>query len=286
LNHQGMRIKEIPIPTYYGNEICHVNGMKYARDVFKAVVRYKRTVRAIATYPEYAEYSVHYPLKESRFSSHDYFRRFAGSGHDILDVGCGEGYFAEELSAAGNKVVGVDLLAAPKCGHALEQYHQADLDAGLGNSVMAALGGRQFDRVLLQDVLEHLRSPEKLLQDCRPFVRPSGLLLVSVPNVANITVRPSLLFGRFNYQQRGILDKTHVRFFTRRTARKLISENGYEVVREKSTVMPVELAFGLSAQNPLMRLANLMLFLLTLLMPGLFGYQCIYAARPKGVGNA
>jgi len=281
LNHQGMRIKEIPIPTYYGNEICHVNGMKYARDVFKAVVRYKRTVRAVANYPEYAEYAVHYPLKESRFSSHDYFRRFAGKGHEILDVGCGEGYFAEELGEAGNKVVGVDLLAEPKCAHALEQYHQADLDAGLGDSVKAALNGRQFDRVLLQDVLEHLRSPEKMLRDCRPLVKPSGMLLVSVPNVANITVRLSLLFGRFNYQQRGILDKTHVRFFTRKTARKLIIENGYEIVREKSTVMPVELALGLSARNPLMRLANLMLYLLTLLLPGLFGYQSIYAARPK-----
>jgi 2-polyprenyl-3-methyl-5-hydroxy-6-metoxy-1,4-benzoquinol methylase len=282
LNHQGMRIKEIPIPTYYGNEICHVNGMKYAKDVFKAVLRYKRTVRAVATYPEYSEYAVHYPLKESRFSSHDYFRRFAGAGHEVLDVGCGEGYFARELSEANNKVVGVDLLAAPKCAEALDQYHQADLDSGLGEPVKAALNGRQFDRVLLQDVLEHLRFPERLLADCRPLVRPSGLLLVSVPNVANITVRLSLLLGRFNYQQRGILDKTHVRFFTRRTARKLISDNGYEVVKEKNTVMPVELAVGIPAKNPLMRLANLLLFLLTLLMPGLFGYQCVFVARPAG----
>jgi 2-polyprenyl-3-methyl-5-hydroxy-6-metoxy-1,4-benzoquinol methylase len=280
LNHQGMRIKEIPIPTYYGNEICHVNGMKYARDVFKAVVRYKQTVRAVATHPEYAEYAVHYPLKQSRHSSHDYFRQFAGSGHDVLDVGCGEGWFAEELAEAGNKVVGIDILAEPKRACSLDAYYQADLDAGLGDSVKAALNGQQFDRVLLQDVLEHLRFPENLLTDCRPLVRPSGLLLVSVPNVANITVRLSLLLGRFNYQQRGILDKTHVRFFTRKTARKLLVDNGYKVVREKSTVMPIELAFGLSAKNPFMRLANLMLFLLTLLLPGLFGYQCIYAVRP------
>ena len=280
LNHQGMRIKEIPIPTYYGNEICYVNGMKYARDVFKSVFRYKRTVRAVATYPEYAEYAVHYPLKESRFSSHDYFLRLTGKGHEVMDVGCGEGYFASQLVEEGNTVTGVDLLDSPRCRQALATYFKADLDTGLGDNVKSELSGRQFDRVLLQDVLEHLRFPQQLLQDCHGLVRSNGLLLVSVPNVANITIRLQLLLGRFNYQQRGILDKTHVRFFTRKTARQLIVENGYEIVSEKATVMPVELALGLPASNPLMRLANIMLYLLTMMMPGLFGYQCIFAARP------
>ena len=82
-------------------------------------------------------------------------------------------------------------------------------------------------------------------------------------------------------QQRGILDKTHLRFFTRRTARQLLVDNGYEIASEKTTVMPIELAFGLSAKNPLMRLANLVLFLLTMVLPGLFGYQCVFAARPR-----
>ena len=130
LHHQGFRIMRMPIPTYYGDEICYVNGMKYAKDVFKSVLRYKRTVRAVATYPEYAEYAVHYPLKESRFSSHDYFCRLTGKDHEVLDVGCGEGFFAKELSAAGNRVTGVDLLDVPKHAAALESYHKADLDCG------------------------------------------------------------------------------------------------------------------------------------------------------------
>src|ERR1022692_2869932 len=72
LNHQGLKIAEVPIPTYYGTEICYVNGMKYARDVFRAVRRYKQTCRSVARYPEFAEYFVHYPIKRSKSSSHDF----------------------------------------------------------------------------------------------------------------------------------------------------------------------------------------------------------------------
>jgi 2-polyprenyl-3-methyl-5-hydroxy-6-metoxy-1,4-benzoquinol methylase len=279
LHHQGFRIKEVPIPTYYGDEICYVNGMKYARDVFKALVRYKRTVRAIQSYPEFAEYTPHYPLKQSRFSSHDYFLRMTGRDHDVLDVGCGEGFFAQRLVAQNDRVTGVDMLPTPKIPEAFVEYFSADLDGGLGDA-LPKLEGKKYDRILLQDVLEHLRFGDRLLQQVRPMLRDSGLLLVSVPNVANLTVRLALLMGRFNYTQRGILDKTHVRFYTRKTARKFLEQNGYEIVTEKMTVMPVELALGLPAENPLMRVMNLMLAFVTAAMPGVFGYQCIFAARP------
>jgi 2-polyprenyl-3-methyl-5-hydroxy-6-metoxy-1,4-benzoquinol methylase len=280
LNHQGFRIKEVPIPTYYGDEICYVNGMKYARDVFKALVRYKRTVRAIQSYPEFAEYAPHYPLKQSRFSSHDYFLRMVGKDEDVLDIGCGEGFFAQRLVAQNNRVTGVDMLQTPKCADSFAEYFSADLDGGLGDALQH-LQGKTYDRILLQDVLEHLRFGDRLLDQVRPMVRDTGLLLVSVPNVANITVRLALLLGRFNYTQRGILDKTHVKFYTRKTARKFLEQHGYQIVTEKMTVMPIELALGLAADNPLMRLMNLMLFFITAMMPGLFGYQCIFAARPR-----
>lgn len=281
LNHQGFRIAEVPIPTYYGGEICYVNGMRYAKDVFRAVVRYKRTIRAVATYPEFAEYGVHYPLKDSRFSSHDYFLQLTGRSNHVLDVGCGEGYFAKRLAGAGNMIVGVDLLDCPEQRDAFEQYIKADLDNGFSSDALPPLKGTKFDRVLLQDVLEHLRFPRPLLEQCRDLLKPEGLVLVSVPNVANITVRLSLLFGRFRYTQRGILDATHVRFFTRKSARELIEQSGYEIVSEKTTVMPLELVLGIKASNPIMRGFNLVLAGLTKLMPGLLGYQCIFSARRR-----
>jgi 2-polyprenyl-3-methyl-5-hydroxy-6-metoxy-1,4-benzoquinol methylase len=280
LHHQGFRIKEVPIPTYYGDEICYVNGLKYARDVFKSIMRYLRTIRSLDCYPEYAEYFVHYPLKESKYSSHFYFQKLVGQNNDVLDIGCGEGFFAAKVAKAGNRVTGIDLLPEAKFASVLEKFISTDLDNGLGGEI-SELDGRLFDKVLLQDVLEHLRYPERLLQDCKKVLKPHGQLLVSLPNVANITVRLSLFFGRFEYSQRGILDKTHLRFFTRRTARCILVENGYEIVDEKTTVMPIELALGLSADNIVMRSLNRVLAALTSLMPDLFGYQHIFVARRK-----
>ena len=79
LHHQRFMICEVPIPTYYGSEICYVNGLKYASDVFRAVRRYKRTRNSVECFPEYREYFIHYPVKTSRYSSHDYVREMAGS---------------------------------------------------------------------------------------------------------------------------------------------------------------------------------------------------------------
>lgn len=279
LNHQHFCIKEVPIPTYYGNEICYVNGMKYAKDVFKSILRYKQTIRSLRKYPEYEEYFINYPVKQSKYSSHYFFRQLVGKGNDVLDIGCGEGFFASTI-AKHNRIVGIDFLNEPQQKIAFEQYIKADLENNLQDA-STYLEDRKFDKILLPDVLEHLRFPEKLLQDCHQYLKPNGLLLVSVPNVANITVRLALLLGKWNYTERGILDKTHYRFYTRATARQLLESNGYEVIKQMSTVMPIELAIGLSSTNPLMIVLNRILALLTKLMPGLFGYQCIFAARQR-----
>ena len=280
LHHQGFRITEVPIPTYYGDEICHVNGLKYAKDVFLAVIRYKRTIKSLACYPEYKEYFVHYPVKESNHSSHHYFLTWSGKSQNVLDIGCGEGFFAERLVAEGNRVVGIDILQEPRHRDILAQYIQADLDQGLGQAI-PALGDSRFDRILLQDVLEHVRNPAKLLTDCHRLLTPQGLLLVSVPNVANITVRLLLLFGRFEYTERGILDKTHVRFFTRKSARRLLELAGYQVIAEKVTVMPIELVLGLPAENRLMVAINTVLAIATRLLPRLLGYQLLFSVRSR-----
>ncbi len=284
LNHQGFRIREVPIPTYYGGEICHVNGMRYAKDVVRAIFRYQRTLRGVKTYPEFAEYQQHYPLKESKYSSHYWCRRLCGSGNDVLDVGCGEGYFASQVQQKGNRVVGIDALPRAACASAFTKYLRADLEYGLAEA-LPEVGVQKFDVVLLQDVVEHLRHPDQLLRDCRKVLKPHGQVVVSVPNVANLTVRLSLLCGRFEYGPRGILDRTHLRFFTRATARKLLRESGYDVVREMATVMPVELVFGLPASNVLMRALNRTLAVWTRLLPGLFGYQVLLVARPKAGGR-
>jgi len=280
LNHQKFTITEIPIPTYYGSEICYVNGMKYAGDVVKAVYRYKQTSRSIKRHPEFEEYFVHYPIKESKGSSHYNVEQMVGQDQEVLDLGCGEGILAARLQKQRNRVTGADILPHAANESVLEQYFSVNLDQGIG-PVIEGLQGKRFDRVLLLDILEHLHRPEVILQQCHETLRPEGRLIVSVPNIANITVRLMLLLGKFDYTERGILDKTHLRFFTRKTARRLLEENGYQIHEEKETLMPIELAFGLSAKNILMRMGNRVLAFCTWLLPGLFGYQIMFVAKSR-----
>lgn len=284
LNHQGYRIKEVPIPTYYGDEICYVDGLRYARDVWRAVRRYRQTRRSVKCFPEFQEYFVHYPIKHSRSSSHYYARQMVGSNQDVLDIGAGEGFFAAELAQSGNRITGIDDRLRPVETDRFERYFTADLEEGI-EPVLQKLEGRRFDRVLLLDVLEHLRRPEQILQQSHEVLKREGQLIVSLPNIANIFVRLMLLIGRFDYAERGLLDKTHLRFFTRKTARHLLESSGYKIIDEKETIIPLELVLGWPAKNPLMRALNRLLALVTWMLPGLFGYQIMFVARST-VGQA
>jgi hypothetical protein len=120
----------------------------------------------------------------------------------------------------------------------------------------------------------------EILEQCAPILEENGFVIVSVPNVANITVRISLLLGRFQYGDRGILDRTHLRFYTRRTARGLLEGAGYQVLDERMTAMPIELVFGLDPDNLLMKLVNLLARTAASVLPGLFGYQVVLTGRP------
>jgi 2-polyprenyl-3-methyl-5-hydroxy-6-metoxy-1,4-benzoquinol methylase len=266
LQHQGFRIHEVPIPTFYGDEICYVNGLRYAKDILRAVYRYDRTRRSIKCYPEYREYYQVYRVKTSKHSSHDFARLAVGAGQDVLDIGLADSTFADELQRAGNYVVRAPL--AP-----------ADSEPSSAVASLAReLGDRKFDKILLLDVLEHLPNPEKALALAASLLKPNGHLVVSVPNVANLTIRLMLLFGIWEYHDRGILDRTHLRFYTRKTARALLESCGFRVVRQRMTVVPLDLLLG---SRVLVRLLYAMAIVFTALMPGLLGYQTFLLAQRR-----
>ncbi|HJZ97149.1 MAG TPA: glycosyltransferase [Candidatus Solibacter sp.] len=280
LHHQHMKIHEVPIPTYYGTELCNVDGLRYAKDVMRAVRRYRQTCRSVKRAPEFAEYFVHYPIKQSKYSSHYWAQRFVGRGQEVLDVGCGEGFFAAELVKNGNLVTGVDSLDDAHHSDALQEYFTVDLNGAPG-SLSRVLSGRKFDRALLLDVLEHLLHPENLLAEVKGTLNRHGKLIVSVPNIANISVRLLLLLGKFDYTERGILDRTHLRFFTRKTAKRFLEEGGWEILEAKVTVIPLELILGLAPNNPILRLMNSVLAVFTAMFPGMLGYQLMYVLKPR-----
>ena len=277
LHHQNFRIVEVPIPTFYGDEICRVNGPKYARAIVRAIRRYTKTARSVRSYPEYAEYFVPYAVKRSLYSLHYYAARLVGTGQRVLEVGCANGAFGSELAGTGNHLTGIDCEPniSPDSGY--EQVLGADLEEGLGS--LTGNSTQPFDRILLLDVLEHLSDPSPVLQEARRLLAQRGKLIVSVPNAVNFTVRLMVLFGQFRYDDRGILDWSHLRFFTKRTIRRLLEQHGYCVTARYFTIIPLERVIPVGPDSRLLRLVNRMLHVVTAIAPGLFAYEIVLVAE-------
>jgi 2-polyprenyl-3-methyl-5-hydroxy-6-metoxy-1,4-benzoquinol methylase len=178
-----------------------------------------------------------YTLKNDPYSSHSVILDWLGNGRGrrLLDVGAADGLLARHLTARGWKVTGLetDPVAAAAGAVHCERMIVADLDAGV-----PPLEG-EFDAIVCADVLEHLRDPRATLATLRRALASTGEVVVSVPNVAHLWMRLSLLIGRFDYAERGILDRTHLRFFTRRTLAALVGEAGLRMTRATSTPVPL-----------------------------------------------
>jgi len=184
-----------------------------------------------------------YRFKDDPHSSHAVIlsRLGEGRGRTALDVGAADGFLAERLTAQGWSVTALERdpeLAARARGRCKEVV-VADLE-----SAPPPLPG-PFDAIVYGDVLEHLRDPRATLLALDRALAPGGTVIVSVPNVAHLWVRLSLLVGRFDYADRGILDRTHLRFYTRRTLLALLGEVGLAVVELAVTPVPLPLVVPL-----------------------------------------
>jgi SAM-dependent methyltransferase len=155
----------------------------------------------------------------------------------LLDVGCGTGRLGASLKALGiPRVVGVELnpRAAEQARAALDEVVLADVERD-----ELPFEDASFDCIVYGDVLEHLVDPSRVLVALNERLAPEGEVVLSIPNVAHLWVRLSLLLGRFEYAGRGILDRTHVRFFTERSLRALLADAGLRVVHLEPTPVPL-----------------------------------------------
>jgi len=172
---------------------------------------------------------VPYQFKDEPYSSHRTILDLAGEGRGrrLLDVGASDGFLAERLTRQGWRVTalerdaGLAAVARRRC----EEVVVADLHEGV-----PPLSG-PFDVIVCGDVLEHLAEPERALEGLARHLAADGAVIVSVPNVAHLWVRLMLLLGRFDYADRGILDRTHLRFFTLKTFRACLARCGIRVER-------------------------------------------------------
>jgi glycosyltransferase involved in cell wall biosynthesis len=272
---KNLRIVELPIPTYYGDEICHVNGMKYALDVFRTMLRARLHQMNLffdrkfdVNPPEET-----YDLKLGFSSSHTAAIDATRAGGHVLDVGCGQGYIGAELVKKGCRVTGMDRYV-PEPADAPEgmQFIRWDLDRK-----EFPVNVSQFDQILMLDIIEHLKAPEEFMDELRFATgckRPE--IVLTTANIGFFATRLMLLFGQFNYGKRGILDATHTRLFTFRSMRELLKQCGYNVVEMRGIPAPFPKALGDNFLSRLLLRANQVLIGCS---RGLFSYQIFVRAE-------
>ena len=149
-------------------------------------------------------------------------------GARVLDLGCGPGRLAELLAGRGCTVVGIDVDpdALEAAANWCEQVVLADIDEAAARPET----GEPFDAVCLLDVLEHLRQPEEVLRWAAKLLRPDGVIVVSLPNVAHAAVKLQLMSGHFERTDSGLLDRTHLHLYDRASAESLLLDAGLEVI--------------------------------------------------------
>jgi predicted TPR repeat methyltransferase len=219
------------------------------------------------------------------------FKDFEGSSHRILIELIGRyakrGGVLADLGAAGGEL-----------GGAVRDHFRRTFGFECEIANLPALRGRfdcvvitdleklrrlpmNVDAIVVADVLEHLRDAPALLALIRDALAPGGRIFVSVPNIANITVRLGLLFGVFQYRERGILDNTHVRFYTLRTIRQEIENAGFRVLAIRGSSVPLRLIAGRFIPEALLRLGERTLTVVTRMWRALFAYQILIVAERR-----
>jgi glycosyltransferase involved in cell wall biosynthesis len=243
LLNAGARIKELPIPTYYGDEISRVNGLAYAWNVAAATLqnashrhglRYQRRFDVAPPGD-----TSHYSAKLGYDSSHTFALDAVPPNTRVLDLGAGPGPLATQLAKKGCTLTLVDQSASegapPGATVLVRNLNVEPLDIPL----------RDIDVILLLDVIEHLHDPERFLATLRrQFDYRPRILVLTTPNIAFFVQRLMLLFGQFNYGKSGILDRTHTRLFTFKSFERLLRDAGLRIRRVRGIPAPFPKALG------------------------------------------
>ncbi len=271
LHATGKKIVEVPIPTFYGDEICHVNGMQYAWQCIKTALRYRAMQFEIFYDPKFdiKKDQYHYSAKQAKTSLHYFIRQLSiPAESDLLDVGGGEGEaVGRTLAEKGISVTSIDQYIDARNNTQII-HHQVDLDAPWENQFQIS----QYDYVLALDVIEHLRTPEQGVAEIFRCLKSGGKLYASTGNIAFFPLRLALLFGWFNYGRRGILDLTHRRLFTIDAFRRLFQNGGFQVDRIIGFGPPLQ---DLGGKSGILSVLDKISSALAKSWPSLFAYQVL-----------
>jgi glycosyltransferase involved in cell wall biosynthesis len=272
LFNAGARIEELPIPTFYGDEVCRVDGMRYAKDVLYATmqnVAHRSGLLWQRRFDPKSDANTHYDLKLGYASSHTYALDAVPAGAKVLDIGAGPGGLPSELVKKGCDVTAVD-----------QHEPRGKLDVKVITQNLddpPKFDAKNYDYLMMLDVIEHLRDPEQFLEQIRQqFDHEPRTLILTTPNIGFVVQRLMLLAGQFNYGKAGILDRTHTRLFTFRSIRHLVRDAGFRIKTVKGVPAPFPKVFGNGILGKAALGANLALIRLS---KTLFSYQIFIEAE-------
>lgn len=222
-----------------------------------------------------------YVLKPDPHSSHSIILAWLGEGcgRRMLDVGAADALVSRRLTERGWRVTGIE--GDPALAQAGAPYCERMITANLNREVPEVQGQGPFDAILYGDVLEHLIDPLRVLVELNRSLVPDGFVIVSVPNIAHLYIRLLLLLGRFDYIDRGILDNTHLRFFTARSLRALLDDAGLVVDRFTATPAPLYQMLPERWHKRWVAVTHTINAAIARNLPRVLGYQFIVLARPK-----
>lgn len=278
--HAEARLHEFPVEVRYDQRLRRIGRIRYTLAAVGAAARYgMHRLGALCSLKYRGLRPVVYDDKGNLiYSSHTAALGVVRSVRPerILDIGCGPGFVARSCEALGARVTGVDI--RPPLPGMLSEFHRADLDRD-----DLPIDAFSFPLVMMLDVIEHLSDPEGFLLRMRNRSRALGppggrsLLLLTTPNVAFAGVRLSLLVGRFNYAERGILDIEHKRLLTRTTLVRMLDDCGYDVVE----VRPIPVPFQAVLRNRFGRILGRLAQVPARLLPKLFAFQFLVLCVPR-----
>ncbi len=220
-----------------------------------------------------------YKFKKDPFSSHKRIADciFEEKCRKILDVGCNVGQLIKALDGWQGVIWGLD-----------KEEEVLKLVKGKYDKILKIDVSKtkfpfheKFDAIVFGDILEHLENPEEVIRKFAAHLTENGIMVISVPNVANWFVRLNLLLGKFNYTDKGILDQTHLRFFTLKSIIKIIEGGGLKILRVKAT--PIPLPYFIKATDygrPLFFL-HIVNYAITKIKKSFFGYQFVFKCKLK-----
>lgn len=268
-------IREFAIPTFYGREKSNVNLIKYGLDIIRTTLKFKLQQMGIGCSLKFrgSKQLIYKDKFDFPFTSHYHLLKIIEEYKPkrILEIGSGAGYLSQKLKDKGIWLTGIDLLQPEN------NYYDEFFCENIEQFDWNKINGEHFDMVCLMDVLEHLKEPEKLLLQLRGNSKlEEAVFVMSVPNVAFFSVRLELLFGRFNYADRGIMDIDHKRLFTFGSLRDMLAQCGFKV--KKTIAVPPP--FKLVSKSFISDILTLIFNLLNKITPGLFSLQILKIALP------